>query len=138
MRIPGVLLVTILFFTALSCSPGNGSSQGSMVSHSKPSRITSLVEPAAAVTIPLGEEIRVVLSIPDSVVVDSVKVYLGGHLKRTIPGASGEQNQESFEFMLATEGERTGASPPAPEEKQKKKKPPRGAQDQNPRRGKSQ
>ncbi len=110
MRIPGVLLVTILFFTALSCSPGNGSSQGSMVSHSKPSRITSLVEPAAAVTIPLGEEIRVVLSIPDSVVVDSVKVYLGGHLKRTIPGASGEQNQESFEFMLATEGERTGKS----------------------------
>lgn len=110
MRIPGLLLVTNLFFIALSCSPGNGSSEGRPAPHSKPSRITSLVEPAAPVTIPLGEEIRVALSIPDSVVVDSVRVFLGGHLKRTIPGSSGEQSKGSFEFMLATEGEKTGKS----------------------------
>lgn len=110
MRIPGVLLVTILFFTTLSCSPGNGSSERRPLPHSKPSRITSLVEPAAPITTPLGEEIRVTLSIPDSVVVDSVKVYLGGNLKKTFPGSSGVQIQGSFEFMLATEGEKTGKS----------------------------
>ena len=110
MRIQAVSLLAILLFTALSCSPGNGSSEGRSLLPSEPSRITSLLEPAAGVTIPLGEEIRLVLSIPDTVVVDSVKVFLGGTLKLTIPGSSGGQNKGMLEFMLATEGELTGKS----------------------------
>ena len=99
MRIPGVTLLAILMITALSCSPGNGSSKGRPVVPAKPKRITSMLEPAAALTIPLGEEIRLKLAIPDSVVVDSVRVFLGGNLKRTIPGSSGEPNG-TLEFII--------------------------------------
>ena len=110
MRIPGVTLLVMLIFTALSCSQGNRSSEGRPVIPSKPKRITNLLEPAAALTIPLGEEILVKLAIPDSVVVDSARVFLGGSLKKSIPGSSGELNQESLEFMLPTEGALTGKS----------------------------
>jgi glutamine cyclotransferase len=68
-----------------------------------------MLEPASALTIPLGEEIKVVLSIPDSVQVDSVRVFLGGSLKKTINSSSVEPDGP-LEFMLATDGERTGKS----------------------------
>jgi glutamine cyclotransferase len=109
MKIPGVTLLAILMINALSCSPGNGSSEGRPVIPSKPKRITNLLEPAAALTIPLGEEIRFKLAIPDSVVVDSVRIFLGGNLKRTFPGSSVEPNG-TLEFMLTTEGGLTGKS----------------------------
>ncbi len=104
-----VSLLAILMLTALSCSPGNGSSEGRPLLSSKPSRITSLLEPATALTIPLGEEIRVVVSIPDTVEVDSLRVFLGGSLKKTISGLIGESNGK-LEFALPTDGELTGKS----------------------------
>lgn len=110
MRIPGVLLIAIVFLTGPGCSPGNGSSEGRPVKATSPSRITSLLEPASALTIPIGEEIRVVLSIPDSVKVDSVSAFLGGELKQTILGAAPAENREILEFKLGTEGETTGKS----------------------------
>jgi glutamine cyclotransferase len=110
MRIPLVLLIVILFLNVQSCSPGNGSSEGHPVPPENSSRITSLVEPASPVTVPLGEEIRVVLEIPDTVVIDSVGVYLGGQLNRILPGFSGSQVQGRKEFRLSTDGEKTGIS----------------------------
>ncbi len=110
MRSLVVSLLAILMLTALSCSPGNGSSEGRPHISSKPSRITSLLEPATAITLALGEEISIVLSIPDTVVVDSVGVYLGGSLKRTISSSSGGTTQGRLEFALPTDGELTGKS----------------------------
>jgi glutamine cyclotransferase len=110
MRIPGLLLIVILFLTAQSCSPGNGSTEGHPLTPSNSNRITRLVEPASPLTTPLGEEIRVVLAIPDSVLVDSVGAYLGGNLIRSIPEFSGSQNQGRLEFTLSTDGEKTGVS----------------------------
>ena len=104
-----VVLLAILMLTALSCSPGNGSSEGRPVISSKQERITSLLEPAAAITLPLGEEIRIVLSIPDTVAVDSVGVFLAGSLKKTISGSKGE-SKGTLEFKLPTDGEPTGKS----------------------------
>jgi glutamine cyclotransferase len=109
-RIKGAALLSIFVFTLLSCSPGNGSSEGRPVIPVKKTRLTSLLEPAAALTIPLGEEIRVALSIPDSVQVDSVSVYLGGTLNKTIPGSSDLLNQGKLEILLTSEGELTGKS----------------------------
>jgi glutamine cyclotransferase len=109
MRSLVVSLLAILMLTALSCSPGNGSSEGRPLLSSKPSRITSLLEPATALTIPLGEEIRIVVSIPDTVEVDSLRVFLGGSLKKTISGPKGESDGK-LEFVLPTDGELTGKS----------------------------
>ena len=109
MRSLVVSLLAVLLLITQSCSPGNGSSEGRPLLPAKPKRITKLLEPAAAITIPLGEEIRIALSIPDTVVVDSVKVFLGGRLKRTISRSSGETSG-TLEFMLPTDGELTGKS----------------------------
>jgi len=110
MRVPGIILLAILVSTGISCSPGNGSSERIPVPQSKPERITSLLEPSAALTLPLGEEIKVLLSIPDSVRVDSIGVYLGGDLKQTFRASGEEVFRGSFEFKVATEGENTGKS----------------------------
>jgi glutamine cyclotransferase len=42
--------------------------------------------------------------------VDSVHVFMGGELKRTIPGSSFADSQGNFEFMLSTDGEHPGRS----------------------------
>jgi len=104
-----VSLLAILMLTALSCSPGNGSSEGRPKLSSKPSRITSLLEPATALSIPLGEEIRIVVSIPDTVEVDSLSAFLGGSLKRTISEPKAGSDGK-LEFVLPTDGELTGKS----------------------------
>jgi len=110
MRIPGVLLIAIFFLTTPGCGPGNGSSKGRPEIQKQASRISSLLEPSASLTLPLGEEIRLVLSVPDTVTVDSVQVFMGGELKLNIPGSSLGESQEDYEFMLSTEGEYTGKS----------------------------
>ena len=110
MRIPLVSVLSLLLFITFSCSPGNGSTEGHTTKASKPERISSLLEPAAAITIPLGEEIKLVLSIPDTVAVDSVRVFLAGNLKKTIGSSTEGPSPGMLEFMLATEGEHTGKS----------------------------
>ncbi|MDF1575056.1 MAG: glutaminyl-peptide cyclotransferase [Bacteroidales bacterium] len=110
MRIPGLLLLSLFFFTARSCSSGNGSTERIPVSPANPDKITRLLEPSAPLSIPVGEEIRVVLVIPDTVRVDSVNVYLGGKLKRSIHASAEEPVRGSFEFLLPGEGENTGKS----------------------------
>jgi len=109
-KIPGVSLLIIVLFALVSCSPGNGSSEGRPVLSSKPKRLTSLVEPAAALTIPTGEVIRMVLAIPDSVRVDSVMVFLGGDLRLNRPVSSEDLEQGRLAFDLDTDGEPTGMS----------------------------
>lgn len=110
MRIPGILLLVILLASCLSCSPGNGNSGRIPKSPAKPERITRLVEPAAPLTIPRGEEIGVQLFIPDTVQVDSIGVYLGGALKETYRASAEQAIRGSFEFKVATAGENPGKS----------------------------
>lgn len=102
-------LFSIFVFFTLSCSPGSGSSEGRPLLSSKPERITTMLEPASALTIALGEEIPITVSIPDTAKVDSLSVFLGGSRKLTISAPLGESNGK-LEFVLPTDGEHTGKS----------------------------
>jgi glutamine cyclotransferase len=109
-RNAGVLLLATCLLTTLSCSPGNGSSEGRPLIPERTNRIGTLLEPASSVTLPVGEEIRVKLSVPDSVKLDSLTVFLGGRPKQTVSGSSIEPDRGDLEFRIPTEGERTGKS----------------------------
>ena len=109
-RIPAAALIGLFVCTLVSCSPGNGSSEGRPLIPVQAARMGSLLEPRDVLTIPVGDEIPVILSVPDTVRVDSFCVYLGGRLKRTIPGTSDEFSQGKLEFSLDTDGEFTGKS----------------------------
>jgi glutamine cyclotransferase len=100
----------MLGLSTFSCSPRNGNS-GSMPSvAAAPSRIASLLEPSSAVFIPVGGEIPVTLSVPDSAGIDSILVYLGGTLKMNIPGSAREAGTGTFDFAVDTRGQQTGIS----------------------------
>ena len=110
MKIPSAALLIVLACALFSCSPGNGRSEGRPVIPTQNKRLSRMLEPASALTIPVGEEIRVVLTAPDSIQVDSVHVYLGGKLKESHRGMSDQGDQGNLEFRLNTAGESTGKS----------------------------
>jgi len=105
--------IVSLFLMALivSCSPNKEtSSEPARVSTPAPARITTLVEPSGPITIPVGEEVKVRLQLPDTLSFDSVQVFLGGDLKQTLFGASLQATSGALEFMQTTSNEKTGKS----------------------------
>lgn len=108
------LLVFLFLFLLLlisACGPRKEvNTKASRPSTPKPSRITTLVEPSAPITIPVGEEVKLQLQLPDTVSFDSVQVFLGGALKQSIYENSEKGSSGVLEFLLATAGEKTGKS----------------------------
>jgi len=105
-----VIWSVLLGLSTFSCNPRNGGSESRPAVAATQSRIASLLEPASAISLPVGEEIPVSLSVPDSVEIDSIRVYLGGTLKMTIPGSSRETGTGTFDFVVDTRGMLTGKS----------------------------
>lgn len=103
-------LISLLYIITLSCSSGGGSTERTPPSAPKQVRISTLVEPAGALTIPLGTEISIHLTLPDTVTIDSVQAFLGGALKQSIREFPRLQEEGAVAFTLQTEGENTGRS----------------------------
>lgn len=103
-----LLTITLLLLIAVSCGPKNGVTERSSAKTPKLSRISSLTEPARPLTIPVGEEVKVQLSTPDTMSVDSVQLFLGGELKKTFSAKPGEVIRGDLEFSISTDGETTG------------------------------
>jgi glutamine cyclotransferase len=108
---PVAFLILFLLIINLSCGP-NKEVNGDPVRPTAPkvSRVSTLQEPARPLTLPIGEEIEVKLQLPDSVALDSVQVFLGGALKRSIMGGTAAPTSGVLEFNLPTAGEKTGKS----------------------------
>ena len=107
-KIPHILLISYLLIFVTACGPNNGVTEKSTVKTPKPSRITSLVEPNRPLTIPIGEEVIVKLSAPDSVSIDSVQLFLGGELRHTLAGESGQALKGQLDFSVLTRSGKTG------------------------------
>ncbi|MGW8314969.1 MAG: glutaminyl-peptide cyclotransferase [Bacteroidales bacterium] len=105
-------LLVYLFVTVHlgGCGPRKGVSERTPVRETKTVRITRLAEPSSALTLPLGKEIPVRLTAPDTVEIDSIQLFLGGELMETVRSGAGEPIRGSFEATLATSGQRTGKS----------------------------
>jgi len=108
---PVAFLILFLLIINLSCGPNkqvNGDKAPPTVP--KVSRVTILQEPARPLTLPIGEDVKVKLQFPDSVAFDSLQVFLGGALKRSILGGTITLTSGVVEFSLPTIGEKTGKS----------------------------
>lgn len=105
-----VLLILVVLLSA--CGPENGVSgkKDQKVSGSGPVRMSTLVEPAQSLELPLGKDIPVRLEYPDSVSVDSVQVFLGGTLIHTLKAITGFPEGGPVEARITTGMEKTGRS----------------------------
>jgi len=104
------IFISLLFTLALSCCSSGGSTERTPVRTPTQSRISTLVEPAEALTLPLGTEIEIQLTLPDTVALDSMQAFLGGALKHTLREFPHLQEDGLVAFSLPTEGAFTGIS----------------------------
>ncbi len=103
-------LILLVLLTA--CGPENGVSGKKDQKTPAPvkTRISTLVEPAQALALQLGQDIPVRLEYPDSVLVDSVQVFLGGTLIHTLKAITGFPEGGPVEARIPTGMEKTGSS----------------------------
>ncbi len=108
---PVLPLFVALFVAGMSCGPGNRETTERVpVKITRPEKVTTLLEPAGPLTVAVGKMLNVQLSIPDSVAVDSIQVFLGGALKQTLLASSEQPVAGTLKLILSTEGENTGRS----------------------------
>lgn len=105
-------LLIILFVAGQlpGCGPRKGVTERTPARETKNVRITRLTEPSSALTLPLGKEIPVRLTAPDTVQIDSIQLFLGGELMETVRSGAEAPIRGSFEAIVPTSGQRTGKS----------------------------
>jgi glutamine cyclotransferase len=89
-----------------ACGPRNGLPSERRIRPRPPAKSTTLERPAESLQIPVGEEIRVQLGIPDTLAFDSIQVFLGGELKQTLTDRV-QTSLSSEGFSLGIKGLRT-------------------------------
>ena len=102
--------ISLLLSLSLSCCSGGGNTERTPVPSPTQQRISSMVEPAGALTLPLGTEIAIHLTLPDTVALDSVQAFLGGALQRTIREFPELEEKGIVAFSLLPDGAHTGKS----------------------------
>lgn len=106
------LLVSLTVLSA--CGPKNGVSgkkaPRKQERPSAPVRVSTLVEPGESLQLALGQDIPVRLEYPDSVVVDSVQVFLGGRLLHTLVANIGFPEEGPLEARIPSGSQATGRS----------------------------
>ena len=101
-NIGSCILVTLLFILQYSCGPNTPTPAGTPDRQPAVKKISTLVQPGSNMTIPVGAMIPVEISLPDTVEIDSMQVFLGGTLMETVRGGLTTQ--------LQTSGAKTGNS----------------------------
>ena len=109
-RLSHLLIFLIASGSMTECGPRNGVAERNPARVTRTVRITHLAEPSTALTIPLGEEIPVRLTAPDTVTIDSVQLFLGGELMETIHATAQQPLRGTLQTSVATSGQNTGKS----------------------------
>jgi glutamine cyclotransferase len=103
-------LLILLFALTLSCCSCGGNTERTPVPVTAQSRISTLVEPAGAMSLPLGAEIAIQLTLPDTAALDSLQAFLGGSLQLTLREFPRLKEEGSVAFTLRPENSLTGSS----------------------------
>ncbi len=101
-------LLLLLLMAIVSCSPRNGTPGRTPIPEPAPSRISTLVEPGEPLTVAVGDEIGIVLAYPDTVSVDSFRLFLDGELRATFRGELPRDDRGNLIASLKTEDQSTG------------------------------
>ena len=102
-----ILMIVMLLVTC--CGPKEANNKHKRQAGAVP-KVTTLADPSAPLTIPLGTDIPVRLEMPDTVAIDSVQLYLGGKWLHTLVPGSGFAPGEPVEARIPTGNEVTGKS----------------------------
>lgn len=104
---PYLFFILLLFFVT-ACGPNNGVAERNPAKTPRPSQVTTLVEPSMALTIPLGKQVEIKLSVPDTVLIDSIQLFLGEKTKQTKIIESGLALKGQLDFFVSTMEGKTG------------------------------
>lgn len=110
MRKTVALVLSWILVLTVSCNNGGRKTERKPVPKPSQPRISTLVEPAEALTLPIGEDVQIRLTLPDTVVLDSVQAFLGGALHLSLKEFPGLKESGSLAFTLPTHETHTGKS----------------------------
>jgi len=103
-------LIFLLLAVSFSFCSGGGNTERTVPPATAQPKISTLEEPAGALTLPLGTELNIRLSLPDTVALDSVQAFVGGALKQTLREFPTLEKEGSVAFSLVPDGTSTGRS----------------------------
>jgi len=101
-------LIFLLLVVSLSFCSGGGNTERTLPPAPAQPKISTLEEPAGALTLPLGTKIDIRLSLPDTVALDSLQAFVGGVLKQTVREFPNLEKERSVAFSLLPDGTGTG------------------------------
>lgn len=110
MRKTLALVLSCILALSISCRNGGHKTERNTVPQPSQPRISTLVEPAGALTLPIGEDVQITLTIPDTVKLDSVQAFLDGSLQLSLKEFPGLEESGSLAFTLSTQKVQTGKS----------------------------
>ncbi len=102
--------LSFLFFGIIGSCGSGGNTEKTPSPAATQERISTLVKPSGALTLPMGEVIEVELSLPDTVKLDSLQAFIGGALKQTIREFPRLGEEGMVALTLATDQVSTGTS----------------------------
>ncbi len=103
-------LLSLLFLATQACGPRNGVADRTPAVTRTTPRITTLVTPSDALTIPIGERVEVTLSVPDTVEIDSLQLFVGGELRNNYASGEITLTEGQWRTTVSTAGELPGGS----------------------------
>ncbi len=106
-----ILSLLFLFFLLYACRSGNDAASGDNGRQVRPvaaKKTSTLLEPAAGLSLAAGEDIPLRLEVPDTVQLDSVQLFLDGKLLFTLVAGSGFRSGEAVEALIPTAGFKLG------------------------------
>lgn len=108
-----LLISVVVVLSACTSENRRSNSKGNDPVRGKTGHISKLIGPAGALSLPLGETVPVTIAIPDTALLDSIHVFLGGSLLESLYTFTGDdqtplEGKKLYSFLVEPRREQTG------------------------------